>query len=671
MAATSGTTSGERSSSSASSAAWAPSTTWSRCAAARPRSWPSTAPAPRPPGSPPAARRPEPDPMEDIAGFLAAHPPFDAVGADELARVAAVTETEDFPAGKTIFSQGTGPVRYLRVVRAGSVEIIHDGQVLDLLGPGELFGHASMLSGLPTGFEARAGEDTVCYRIPVDVIGPLLARPDFLRFIAGSIVGGRAGSGEHVPPADPVQRPVETLIRTPPLVCSPGEPIREAAKRMTADRASAILVRSGRTLGIVTDYDLRSRVVAAGVSPDTPVSAIMSAPAHTVGVGSLVGDVLLDMLERGVHHVPVLSAAGQVLGVVDGGDLIAAEARGPFLLRRAIDLATSVADLAAAAAGLNPMIIALHDARVAAEHVAAIRCVVLDALTRRLIELAVAEAGEPPAPFTWFALGSLARRETVPSSDVDSALAWQDSGDGRAEGDYVARVARAVDEGLRACGLQPDAHGASASNPLFARPLSSWHAAARELSEDPTREKALILVSVISDSRPLWGYGPGAGAGSAGTGAGSAGTGAGSAGASGTATGGAGEGVSVADTLWQARGRPDLLRLLARFALQFHPPTGFLRDFVVEHSGERRGQLDIKHGGMIPIVDLARWAGMAAGVASCSTVGRLRAAEAAGTLDSTQARTLTEAFGFIFSLRLDHQVEQLRRGEAPDDFIDP
>ena len=576
--------------------------------------------------------------MEDIAGFLAAHPPFDAVDADELARVAAVTETENFPGGKTIFSQGTGPVGYLRVVRAGSVEIIHNGQVLDLLGPGELFGHASMLSGLPTGFEARAVEDTLCYRIPADVIGPLLARPDFLRFIARSIVGGRAGGGEHVPSADPVQRPVETLIRTAPLVCSPGEPIREAAKRMTADRASAILVRSGGTLGIVTDYDLRSRVVAAGVSPDTPVSAIMSAPAHTVGAGSLVGDVLLDMLERGVHHVPVLSAAGEVLGVVDGGDLIAAQARGPFLLRRAIDLATSAADLAAASAGLDPMIIALHDARVAAEHVAAIRCVVLDALTRRLIELAVAEAGEPPAPFTWFALGSLARRETVPSSDVDSALAWQDSGDGRAAADYLARVARAVDEGLRACGLQPDEHGASASNPLFARPLSSWHAAAQELSEDPTREKALILVSVISDSRPLWGDGTS---------------------------------VSVADQLWQARRHPDLLRLLARFALQFRPPTGFLRDFVVEHSGERRGQLDIKHGGMIPIVDLARWAGMAAGLASCSTVDRLRAAEAAGTLDGPDARTLIEAFGFIFSLRLDHQVEQLRRGEPPDDFIDP
>jgi len=105
--------------------------------------------------------------------------------------------------------------------------------------------------------------------------------------------------------------------------------------------------------------------------------------------------------------------------------------------------------------------------------------------------------------------------------------------------------------------------------------------------------------------------------------------------------------------------------------LSFRPPTGFWRDFVVEHSGEHRGQLDLKHGGLIPIVDLARWAGMGAGVTCASTRERLRAAEAAGTLEGPDASTLLEAFGFIFSLRLDHQVEQVRRGEAPDDFIDP
>ena len=529
--------------------------------------------------------------MQDIAGFLGAHPPFDAVDADELARIAATTETEVSPRGKAIFPQGAGPVEYTWVVRSGSVEVIDDGRVLDLLGPGELFGYASMISGLPTGFEARAAEDTVCYRIPADVIRPLLARPDVLRFVARSIVTRAVPAT----PADQVQVRVATLIRTPPLLCQGDEPIREAARRMTDQGASAVLVPLGGSFGIVTDRDLRTRVIAAGLSPDEPVSAIMTEPAYTVTAGRLGDDVLLDMLERNVHHIPVLSPAGQVLGVVDDGDLVAAEGRKPLLLRRAIALADSPAELAAAVAGLDPATIALHDARVTAEHLTAVRSVVLDALTRRLVELAVRDAGPPPVPFTWFALGSLARREAVPSSDVDSALAW-DGDDSEAAG-YVGRVTQAVDEGLRACGMSPDAHGASAANPIFARSLASWHRAARSLSDDPTQGKALILVSVLADSRPVW-----------------------SSGGTGGGTGGGG--------LWEARPYPDqagLLRMLARFALSFRPPTGFLRDFVVEHSGERRGQLDLKHGGLIPIVDLARWAGMAAGASQ-----RLDAGAAAG-----------------------------------------
>ena len=128
------------------------------------------------------------------------------------------------------------------MVRSGSVEVIHDGRVLDLLGPGELFGHASMISGLPTGFEARAAEDTVCYRIPADVIRPLLARPDVLRFVARSIVARAVPATS----ADQVQVRVATLIRTPPLLCQGDEPIREAARRMTDQGASAVLVPLGR-----------------------------------------------------------------------------------------------------------------------------------------------------------------------------------------------------------------------------------------------------------------------------------------------------------------------------------------------------------------------------------------------------------------------------------------
>ena len=120
------------------------------------------------------------EPAAGIARFLQAHPPFDVLGRDVVVRVACATELESLAAGTTIFSEGEGPVGHLRVIRSGAVEIASDGRVLDLLGEGELFGQASMLSGFPAGFEARAAQDTVCYRIPAETAQDLLARPEGL-----------------------------------------------------------------------------------------------------------------------------------------------------------------------------------------------------------------------------------------------------------------------------------------------------------------------------------------------------------------------------------------------------------------------------------------------------------------------------------------------------------
>jgi CBS domain-containing protein len=111
--------------------------------------------------------------------------------------------------------------------------------------------------------------------------------------------------------------------------------------------------------------------------------------------------------------------------------------------------------------------------------------------------------------------------------------------------------------------------------------------------------------------------------------------------------------------------------MLARFALSRRPPTGFFRGLVVEHSGEHQGRLDLKHGGLIPIVDLARWAGISAGVTSASTPERLRAATSAGTMSESDANTLQDAFELITELRLVHQVHQIEGAQEPDNYVDP
>ena len=398
------------------------------------------------------------------------------------------------------------------------------------------------------------------------------------------------------------------------------------------------MIDLGTSIGILTDRDLRSRVVAGGLSYDAPVSAAMSAPAYTVAPDRLSGDVLLEMLDRGIRHFPVVSATREVLGVVEAVDLHAVETLSSFNLRREIARADSVQAVARAAHGLPPAVIAQHEARVAASSIATMYSVLLDAVSRRLIELALDDAGEPPAGFSWLALGSQSRREATPASDADSAIVWYGDGEEETVRAFLHELARTVVAGLRECQINIDSHGASASERLFVRSIESWQRAARTWIEEPTREQALILVSVLVDSRPVWGIH---------------------------------RGTPLSDTFRSARDRPDLLRLLARFALSHRPPTGFMRGIVVEHDGEHRGRLDLKNGGLLPVVDLARWAGMAAGITSASTRERLRAAREAGTLPASDVDTLTDAFELFTELRLEHQVEQMRSGARPDDHLDP
>jgi len=585
--------------------------------------------------------------LDETAAFLRAHPPFSSLELDDVQRVAAAAEVEAHDAGATIFSQGVGPVRYLRVIRSGAVEIVADGRLLDLLGEGELFGHASMLSGLPTGFEARAAEPTVCYRIPAEIAQGLLAAPEGLRFVARSLLEPptELQSAAREPGRNLADQPIAALVRGEPVVCAPDTPIRRAAELMTAAQATSVVIDLGDgALGILTDRDLRTRVVAAGLASDTPVSMAMSAPAYTCTADRPAGEVLLEMLDRGLRHFPVISARGTVLGVVENMDLVAARTQSSFYLRQRIAVSRTVAELAVVARELRPMVIALHDARVAAANVMAVYAVVVDALTRRLLELAVLDGARASTEFAWLALGSQARREALPSSDVDSAIVWfadggdRDGSDDQRVRDRLLEISGEVVAGLHRCGLRTDEHGANASEAPFVRSLSSWRRLANSWIADPTQEKALILASVLVDSRPVWGVHTG---------------------------------TPVSDSFRLAPGHPALLRLLARFALSHRPPTGFFRGLVVEHGGEHRGRLDLKGGGVVPILDLARWGAIAAGVTSASTPERLRAAADVGTLSTADAHTLQDAFELINNLRLEHQVGQLRSGAEPDDHVDP
>jgi CBS domain-containing protein len=572
--------------------------------------------------------------VHDIVEFLRAHEPFTGLDEAGLERLAERTEVEFFAAGDVIFEQGAPELKHVRIVRRGAVELVDRGRVLDLLGEGEWFGHPSMLSGLPTGWAARAAEDTLCYLLAAEEVVPVLTDPKGLRFVARTLVA-RPRVGEPTERAEPSvapDLPGKAIVTTEPVVCPPETPISEAARQMAERRTSCALVslRDGE-LGIVTDYDIRTRVVAEELPLDAPISAAMTAPAVTAHADSLGTELLLTMVDQGVRHLPLRSSRGELVGVVTDRDLLAAEAHAPFVIRRAINEARDVEELRVAIARLKPAVVALHDAEVGPAQVGSIMAAVVDAAVRRLIEFELDESSLPS--FSWLALGSFGRREPMPASDLDSGLVW----DGEKPEPLIEFAGR-VGEELERAGFRRDPHGATAAGTAFARSAEEWRAAIPYWMNHPGQVNVLIAVSLIADGRVVAGNGTG---------------------------------PDILGMLTGGRNHPRLLQLLKRLALAQRPPTGFMRDIVVEHEGSHVGRFDIKRGGLLPIVDIARYAAIAAGSPATSTPERLRAAGAAGVLAEERARTLEEAFNLFAALRLEHQVEQLRAADPPDDFVDP
>jgi CBS domain-containing protein len=578
--------------------------------------------------------------VHDIAEFLQQHPPFDTLDEEALARVASSAEIEFHEERFAILESPSATASHAYVVRRGAVELLIDGKLLDLLGEGEMFGFVSLLEEEPLGFVARASEDTLVYRIPAEVMRPVLERPDAVRYVARSMNKGvrlLAGQERDTQPSA-AGRPVGELIRAPALLCPPSTSVQEAAGRMVEAGVTCVVVDLGDRLGIVTDRDIRTRVVAAGAGSDTPLSDVMSAPAWTVAADRTGTEALLEMLDHGIRHLPVLGRGRELLGVLDDVDLMANEQRAPFRLRARIARADDVASVAEAVRELPAMVIALHDA--ALPPVAICRAIARthDSVTRRLIELAHRDLGAPSVPYSWLATGSFGRFEPFPSSDVDSALAWDGPDDDPELRGEMTVLAERVLAGLAECGFEPDRQGAVASSPLFARSVAAWEAAARAWVEHPDRDRGLLLLCVVVESDPVWG-----------------------------ATTVAGR---LAAAFARSPNREVMLRRVAAAALAERPPTGFRRHLVLHPSGERKA-LDIKRRGLLPIEALARWAGLAAGVAAASTRARLRAAGEAGVLSGEDVAVLRDAFELMCALRMEHQVEQLRAGERPDDLIDP
>ena len=525
------------------------------------------------------------------------------------------------------------PTRYLFVIRSGAMELVHGNETVEVLEPGECFGHPSLVSGLAPTFSVRAREDSSCLLIPGEIALEVLSGPAGTRFVARSL-RDRLVRAEQIARGLPdlSGTRVGAVAQRPPVSVAADASVRDAARILTDNRVTAAYVELSDGPGILTDADLRERVLGAGLGGDDPVRAAVRAPALCVSADRTVGEALLELLDAGLREA-LVTERGEVVGMVSVEHIAAGE-RSVFSLRREIDKATDEDALVKIVVeGVPRLQASLLAAGLDPADLSRALAVQSDTVTTRLVDLAFARHGAAPVPWAWMGLGSVARRELTLASDQDNALAFADEGGAEAD-DFFAAAAAEVNAGLARCGFGEDNADVLARDPRWRMPASRWRGVLHECLEYPDSSH-LVRAAVSFDFRHVLG------------------------------------GLEIVpplvDVIRHAREHPDFIRRLARTATDWEVPLGFRGSL----STGKDGRLDVKKGGTLPIANLARLHALSAGITTSATLDRLLAAEEVGQLDSDTAGALREAFGIVLRVRHEHHAACFREGREADNRIDP
>lgn len=203
---------------------------------------------------------------------------------------------------------------------------------------------------------------------------------------------------------------------------SPNASIRNAPELMRLHRISSLLIQANEKLvGILTDRDLRSRVLAKGVADSEAIEKVMTRSPRCVHADSRLYDAYLKMMSEGVHHLPVVQD-GNPVGILTLSDILRANNAEPLSLIRAINRADTVDELSLAAENLPGLVVKLIERDARAVEIGKIITSFSDGITKCLIKLAERKYGEPPCDYAWLAFGSQARQEQVLGSDQDNGL---------------------------------------------------------------------------------------------------------------------------------------------------------------------------------------------------------------------------------------------------------
>lgn len=567
-----------------------------------------------------------------LTRFLSSVHPYDALDAQVLQDLLPRLKTRQYPANTTIYSLNE-PLEGLFLIHEGHVEVLDENDVpVSHLGTRNSFGERGLLRDGLAATTARTVEDSLLIILPQADFQALIQTQDAARrFFDRS----RAAKPKK---SDLGTCSVASLMAQDPLTCGPDDTVQDAARDMAVRRVSSICVTQGDALlGIATVRDMSAKVVGAGLSFDTPIHQIMTQDPLTLPPSAIGSDVLHMMMERKIGHVPV-TEAGKLVGIVTHTDLTRFQAMTSAELVAEIAHAHNAEDMAKVTARIPQLLVQLVASGNRHEVVTRLITDIADTATRRLLALAEEKFGPAPVPYLWLACGSQGRQEQTGVSDQDNCLIIDDA----AHDDqmpYFRDLAQFVCDGLNTCGYVYCPGDMMATNPRWCQPLRVWRDYFDRWISKPDGE-AQMLASVMFDLRPI----------------------------SGTTS--LFEDLQES-TLARAAKNSIFVAHMVGNSLKHTPPLGLLRGFATIRSGEHKNQLDLKHNGVVPVVDLGRVYALQGSLTQANTRARLMGGMTAGVLSQSGGQDLLAAYDLIAQARLDHQAEQIKAGQAPDNYLAP
>ena len=581
----------------------------------------------------------------EIRDHLQRFAPFDSLPEESLDSIARQVEVAYFKAGSDILLYGAA-IHELHYVRSGAVEIYRrHGELYNRLSEGDIFGQAGLLRSNKVRFPARAIEDILIYFIPAALFAQLCEQHDhFADFVEAEGQSRLKSAVESQGKAsDLMQIKVRTLVSRQPVCASQDTPVRQAAQLMTEQSVSSLVIldssEPGSTMvGILTDRDLRTRVLAVGLDSATPVSQVMSPDPITIQADDSVFEAMLSMLRHNIHYLPVVQRRRPV-GMINLSDIIRYESQSSLYLVNSIFNQPDVAGLQGLLPDLRGTFVRMANEQATAHMIGSAMAGIGRAFSQRLLELAEQKLGPPPVPYCFLAAGSMARDEQLVVTDQDNALVLDDRFDPDLHDSYFAELAKFVSDGLAACGYTYCKGGIMASNRQWRQPLKVWRTYFSEWIDRPNPQ-TLLNSSIFFDLDGVHGE------------------------------------IELAENLKEllaekASNAPAFLAAMARNALNRTPPLGFFRTFVMETDGQQKHIINLKGRGTAPLTDLIRIHALACGSKAQNSLERLDAIAKTKLLQPEAISQLRYALEFLSMVRIRHQASAVAEGREPNNYIEP